>query len=180
MKIGLVRHFKVQKDLPKGKMATPADLKKWFDEYDVADIEYMKCDLGNIEWKQCYSSTLPRAVKTAQHIYQGEIIHLDDLCEIPAPTFNGKIKLPFLFWAIGVRFFAYLKKDTRSDIRKTKEKIKRVFDEIIKSGEEDVLIVSHAAIMIYIRKELLNRGFKGPKFKVANNGQLYIFEKKNV
>jgi hypothetical protein len=40
------------------------------------------------------------------------------------------------------------------------------------------LIVSHAGMMFYLRKELLRRGFYGPKFGIADNGRLYVFERK--
>ncbi|WP_269082515.1 hypothetical protein [Aneurinibacillus tyrosinisolvens] len=40
-----------------------------------------------------------------------------------------------------------------------------------------MLIVSHAALMMFMEKELLKRGFTGPKVKTAENGKLYLFEK---
>lgn len=41
----------------------------------------------------------------------------------------------------------------------------------------NVLLVSHGAIMYYIRKELLINGFTGPSVTKAKNGFLYTFEK---
>jgi hypothetical protein len=55
--------------------------------------------------------------------------------------------------------------------------IKAVLDEILNQGEEDVLIVSLGALMMFMRKEMLKRGFEGPKIKRPENGKLYLFEK---
>jgi broad specificity phosphatase PhoE len=57
------------------------------------------------------------------------------------------------------------------------KRIQAVMDEILSQSEEDVLIVSHGALMMFMRKELLKRGFKGPRLKTPENGKLYIFEK---
>jgi hypothetical protein len=43
--------------------------------------------------------------------------------------------------------------------------------------KNNILVVSHADLMWYLKKELLLRGFTGPKFGKAKNGYLYIFEK---
>jgi hypothetical protein len=177
MKIGLIRHYKVIKDYPKGKwLYTAEEVSQWFAEYDLAEIEYSVNPIGTSGWKGCYASTMPRAIKTAKHLYNDEIMELDELREIPAPVFNGKIKLPFIGWALLIRFAYFFNKQTRVDIKHAQDKIRSVLDDILASGQEEVLIVSHAALMVYIRKELLRKGFFGPKFHVPKNGKLYVFE----
>ncbi|MGE8205922.1 histidine phosphatase family protein [Heyndrickxia sp. NPDC080065] len=178
MKIGLIRHYKVLKDYPKEKFLYSAEeVNKWFEEYDLAEIEYNDTPLDTKDWEACYSSTIPRAIKTARHLYNRDIIEQDELREIAAPVFNTKIKLPFIGWALLIRFANLFNKQTREEIKQTKEKINKVLDRITASNKEEVLIISHAALMFYLRKELLKRGFRGPKFTIPKNGQLYVFSK---
>ncbi|QQZ08978.1 histidine phosphatase family protein [Heyndrickxia vini] len=176
MKIGLIRHYKVLKDYPKEKRLYSAEeVKQWFAEYDVAEIEYRNDPPKTTEWKACYSSPTSRAIKTAKHLYDRDIIELEELQEIAVPVFSTRLKLPFIAWALLIRFANLFNKQTREEINQTKKKINYVLDEISKSNKEDILIISHAALMFYIRKELLKRGFTGPKFTIAKNGELYEF-----
>lgn len=43
--------------------------------------------------------------------------------------------------------------------------------------KENVLVVSHAGMMIYLTKELALRGFIGPKLRMPENARLYVYEK---
>ncbi|MEK4534487.1 histidine phosphatase family protein [Peribacillus sp. FSL K6-1552] len=178
MKIGLVRHFKVAHEFPTGKYVTADDMNQWFKDYDVADIIYGTTLLDDEEWKRCYCSDMSRAVKTAEHIYPGEVNQMEELREIPSPPLNGNVKLPFILWAIWIRCCSVVNKQTRAEIKIAEKRINKVLDELLAKGEQDVLIVSHAALMVYMRKELIRRGFAGPKFKIASNGKLYVFERK--
>lgn len=177
MKIGLVRHFKVDQDFPSGKYVTADFMGQWFKDYDEADIVYGETPLLDVDWKACYASDMTRAVKTAESIYPDKIIQMKELREIPSPPLKGKVKLPFILWAIWIRCSSFLNKQTRAEIKKAEKRINLALDEIFAKGEGDILIVSHAALMVYMRKELIRRGFAGPKFKIASNGKLYIFEK---
>ena len=68
-------------------------------------------------------------------------------------------------------------KSQLESISDLKKRINAVLDEILSGGDaNNVLIVSHGALLIYMRKELLNRGFKGPKYKTPANGKLYVYE----
>jgi broad specificity phosphatase PhoE len=179
MKVGLVRHFAVKKGYPEKRFVAQSEVMQWFEEYDAAEIEAGAVDLGGVEWKRCYSSDLYRAVKTAELIYPGTITPLKELREIPIdPVFQQDIKLPFLWWAVLVRAAWLLnhksQRERKTDVRK---RIEGVLDQILSQGEEDVLIVCHAALMIFMRKELLKRGFTGPAFRTPENGKLYLFER---
>lgn len=177
MKIGLVRHFRVIKDYPGKKLVSTDELIQWFKEYDEAQIEFGGTDLGGIEWMRCYSSDLSRAVQTAKTIYAGTIESFPALREIPAPSFNSKMKLPFLWWAILIRLSWIANRQTRMDLKNAEARAKKFLDEVALPDQENVLIVSHAGLMMSMRKELIRRGFQGPKYKIPDNGKLYVFEK---
>lgn len=179
MKVGLVRHFKVQLEYPDKPFVTPDEVTAWFDQYDLAGVDEVEVDLGGVAWKRCYASDLPRAVKTAQRIYPGEVIIREELREIPVfPLIKRQVKLPFLAWAVLVRLAWLVRhKSQQENMAAVKERINAVLDEILSRSDEDVLIVSHAALMIFLRKELLRRGFTGPSFRTAENGKLYLFER---
>lgn len=176
MKIGLVRHFKVQKDFPKGRRFSASEVEQWFREYDLADIEVGNTDLGGIEWNRCYTSTMPRARLTAEKIFVGTIEAKEELKEIPAPKFSTKLKLPFIGWFILIRLSLIVNKQTRLDVELARERIGKVLDEAVSPDGGNVLIVSHGALMIFMGKELRRRGFRGPKLKFPANGKLHIYE----
>ena len=176
VKVGLVRHFKVKKEYPKGGRYSTDEVAQWFREYDLADIEPGTTELGETEWSCCLASDMSRARQTAELIYDGAVHATSELREIPAPAFKTRLKLPFLAWAIFIRTSWLFNRQARQDIHEAKERIRKVLDKAITPAGENVLIVSHAALMIYMRKELIRRGFRGPKFKIPKNGVLYIFE----
>lgn len=178
MKIGLVRHFKVKKGFPNNFLVTPDEVNQWVEEYDATDIEEGEVDLGGVDWKRCYASDLPRAARTAELIYSGNIIQTEKLREVrPYPFFAGKIKLPMIVWGILVKVAWMI--DHKSQVERTADINKRigaVLDEILAQGDDDVLIVGHAACMMFMRQELIRRGFKGKNTGTPKNGKLYIYE----
>lgn len=175
MRIGLVRHFKVKKELPKKIFISRDELYSWFKEYDAAVIEEGECDLCGIDWKKCYASDLPRALKTAQTIFDGDIISLNGLREFqPLLLFKSNMKLPILLWIILPRIKQLMSTELTAEF---KEKIVSSLDEILTQSKEDTLIVSHGFSMIFLKKELIKRGFKGVNFHHPSNGKLYIFER---
>ncbi|MFD0711654.1 histidine phosphatase family protein [Paenibacillus sp. GCM10027626] len=176
-KIGLVRHFKVKHPYPKGRRFSADEVTEWFRAYDQADIEEGETGLGETAWDECYVSVMPRAVRTAELIFGGKLHVKAELREIPAPEFKFKLKLPFLVWAILIRFSGLFNRRTRADIEEAKARVKTVIDEIMVGQASSVLIVSHAALMHYLRKELKRRGFHGPGFTYADNGKLYLYER---
>ncbi|MFC3885142.1 histidine phosphatase family protein [Bacillus songklensis] len=179
MKIGLVRHFKVKRGYPEKRFVTQKELFQWLDEYEASDIEVGETSLGSIEWKRCFASDLPRAAKTAETIYDGNIIKMKELREVQIyPLFKRDIKLPFLLYPILIRMAWLLKHKSQLERKADVEKrVKAILDDILSQSDENILIVSHGALMMFMRKELLKRGFKGPKMKTPENGKLYVFEK---
>jgi broad specificity phosphatase PhoE len=178
VRIGLIRHFEVTKPMPSGWL-TLLDLTRWREAYDEAEIIPRELDLGGIEWRECFSSDLPRAYITAQAAFPGAIKQLSELREPQVLQFqSGNLKLPFGAWRWILRL-AWM--SSHSSQRAIKEefmaRVRALADDIIANAQEDTLIVSHAGIMAFLRKELLRLGFAGPKFGLAQNGKLYVFEK---
>lgn len=175
MKVGLVRHFKVKHKFPKKVLLTAAEVVKWFEDYEVAELEYKDVDLCRVEWRSCFTSPLERAAKTASTLFNGEIIKADELKELEAlPLMNKTIRLPFLVWAIIIR----IKFSTSNKITtEFKTKIIAFVDQLIVKHDKDVLIVSHGFVMMTLQKELLKRGFSGNTFRSPAYGKVYVFEK---
>lgn len=177
MKIGLIRHFKVKRGFPGKMMLKQSELFQWLDEYEKSDIEAGEPDLGGVDWKRCYASDIPRAAKTAEIIYKGNIVQTPKLREIvPRPFFTQDLRLPFLVWPLLVKLAWMTNHDSQETRSGIEQRVANIIGEILAQGKEDALIVSHGAIMMFLRKELLARGFKGPKFGTPDNGKLYLFE----
>ncbi len=178
MKIGLVRHYKVNLELPEKRFVTCEEVMEWFRAYDEAEIECGETKREEVNWRCCFTSDLPRAVRTAERIYQGELIKLEALREFPfGSSFKGKIELPFLLWVIMLRIKTFISYKKKEAFRK---RIANALDEMISQAEGDFLVVSHGFAMLFLNKELIKRGFMGPKIKSPKNGVLYIFIKKDT
>lgn len=179
MRVGLVRHYKVKKEYPKNLFLPQDEIIQWQEEYDTADIEYGETDLCGIMWKRCFSSNLPRAVKTAKKIFSEEIQELKELREVRIyPVFKKNVRLPFILWSIIIRLAMLLSHKSQLETKKEIEnRIKQVLDRILSESDEDVLIVTHGLLMMFIYRDLLRRGFSGTKINKPENGRLYVFEK---
>jgi hypothetical protein len=180
MKIGLVRHFKVKHNFPDKTLLSKADVIKWFEDYDVAGVEFKEVYLNDINWKQCYSSPLDRALNTARHIYQGEVTTVTALRELDIlHRLPNRMKLPFMVWGILVWINSILPNRHTSEFRNG---IITFIDRQLSISQSDdtILIVSHWFVMRIIRKELLKRGLSGGKFKSDDYGVLYVFERLNL
>lgn len=159
------------------QMVNSQELRTWQEEYNISEIIENELELGKIEWEKCYSSDLIRAEKTAKKAFEGEIIYLEELREIPlSPFFKRNMKLPLFLHLIFIRmawFFSHQSQvETRKDVL---ERINKVLDDIL-ANNENILIVGHGGIMMFMSKELKKRGFKGPLIRRPKNGILYTFE----
>jgi broad specificity phosphatase PhoE len=177
MKVGLIRHFKVARGYPK-KMITSKELIKWEKEYNESEVEEKEVDLLNIEWETCFSSDLARARVTAEKCFNGTIIYMEELREVAlSPFFRMNIRLPLFIHILFIRFAWFF--NHKSQLEKKGDvlnRINRALDSALDSGE-NILIVSHGGIMMYMRKELKRRGFKGPTFRRVDNGVIYTYVK---
>ncbi|MGF7035092.1 broad specificity phosphatase PhoE [Paenibacillus mucilaginosus] len=101
--------------------------------------------------------------------------------EIPYPAFEriSQCRLPIIGWLLWMRAAWLLGhgafQESRAGVR---ARAARVVDEITAEGDGvNILLVGHAAFMQELSRELRRRGFKGPRFRRAANGQLYLFER---
>ena len=177
MRIGLVRHFPVQEPWPSG-WVTSAELQQWRGRYDAADVNGGPIDVRAVAWQRCFSSDLKRAYATAQAAYSEAIIQTPLLREVETlPFATGRLRLPLWAWR-WVFQLAWLtghkaQRPARDDLHR---RVRAIAD-LLEAEPVDTLVVSHAGMMHYLRKELLRRGFRGPNFRLAKHGWLYLFER---
>lgn len=180
MRIGLIRHFPVNHPMPAGWM-TAAEIHAWRQRYDETEVTVVTVELGTTTWERCLSSDLERAYVTAKAVFAGEIERTPLLREPHLAEFRtGALRLPPSGWRWALRL-AWLtghrsQRAARDDFAR---RVKAVAD-LFESDERDTLVVSHAGMMAFLRRELMKRGFVGPKFGTADHGRLYVFERKRV
>ncbi len=175
MLIGLVRHFEV--DCFHRALMNSTDFRDWVDQYDCSPIKTMDLQAAPGAWDKCYCSDLSRAIETAQHIHNGDIIKSELIREVPiAPVFKTNIKLPYLFWLVAGRLAWYCSQQSQPEtLSQTKDRVRRFVTGILEEG--NILIVTHGFLIMQIQKELYNQGFSGKGVTRAKYGEIYVFEK---
>jgi broad specificity phosphatase PhoE len=158
---------------------TSTEFDDWVYNYDKRDIQYGSLLIDKSEWDVCISSNLYRAVETAKALCGNEIIYTDQLREIRINSvFIKKVKLPHVIWLILGRVAWWISHASQVEGRQeTIKRIRKYVDYIVEHEASNLLIVSHGALMWYLRKELRNRGFKGEIFIEPRNGKIYIFNR---
>jgi broad specificity phosphatase PhoE len=177
MIIGLVRHFKV--DLAHDRYMTSDEYEKWTRDYDTAGVIENPLDVGGISWDMCYSSDLPRAVRTAQTIYKGEISETPLLREVPLSVpFKASFRMHHVLWGLFSRI-AWLMSHKSQEEKKhdTEKRIGDFLNSLDWKKDSNILVVCHGFFMYFFMKELIKRGFKGKITRNIKNGTLYVFKK---
>ncbi len=175
MKIGLIRHFPVKHPFLKG-WVRQSEMLNWFNAYNSAPVKESAIEISP-DWQRCYSSQLPRAVTTATLIFSGHVEQSEFLNE-PGPfkIFKKDVRLPFLAWAILIRW-AIHRSWSKTHGRAGIEIRIRQFMQQVKNEDENILIVSHALVMEILSNYLIQQGFRGRKLTNPKNGVLHIFDK---
>lgn len=176
MKIGLVRHFKV--NCPHKYMMTSEEFREWSEKYEHAGVIKNRVNMYGITWDICYSSDLQRAVTTAKEVYSGNIYVDKLLREVDNAPFihTEKFRLPFPVWHFCGRLAWFFRsKSQPENIRDTRKRVRRFFRHIDWS-KDNVLIVSHGFLIFNFIFELFRLGFKGKEVHRVKNGLLYIYE----
>jgi len=181
MRIGIVRHFKV--NYHKNFFMTSKQFKEWEQNYNKSDVIVKDVKLMGIKWDKCYSSTLIRAEITAKSVYKGEIVKSDLIREtIIDPIFKSNLKLPYWFWAVSGRLAWFFNHESQEETKNiTREKARKFVDELEKDAKrecfENILIVTHGFFMFSLQKELKKRRFIGKLITSPKNGNLYLYKK---
>lgn len=177
MKIGLIRHFKV--NLKKSRFMSSKEYNKYVSDYDISEVIPNEIVVDK-EWDRCYCSSLSRAVTTAKTVYDGELIITDKLVEIPSAAWrNIRFKIPYTVWALLNRLAWIRNRVSQPEGRKTTlKRVNEILDTILKEKDKNILIVSHAGTLYEVQKILIKKGFRGNYFLKPRNGKLYVFENK--
>lgn len=176
MKLGLVRHYKVITN--ENYLLNSQEFKQAMSNYDVEPVKQNGLEINSDDWDVCYCSTLPRAVTTAESVYNKKIIKTNLIVEVPIdPVFNTKIKLPITFWHIAARY-AWNKnfKSQKEGKLETSERIKMFYELISNSGHKKILIVAHGYFLHMFYSEMKKRGFNGDVEVNIKNAKLYEIE----
>jgi broad specificity phosphatase PhoE len=177
MRIGLVRHFPVTEAWPSGWL-TSDELQHWRRRYDASETIAGQIDVAGIPWQRCFSSDLKRAHVTAQAAYSGTILPTPLLREVETlPFASGQLRLPLQAWRWMFRLAWLTGHPSQRPARDDLQRRVRAMADLLETEAVDTLVVSHGGMMIFLRKELLRRGFQGPGFQLAEHGQLYVFER---
>lgn len=176
MKIGLIRHFPVNQPFMKG-WVRQSEVLQWFNAYNTAPVQESKIKIPSI-WHRCYSSQLPRAVATAATIFSGPVVQTELLNE-PGPysVFKKDVKLPFLAWAMIMRWAIIRGHPSQPHSKAVMERRIQQFLQPVYSEEGNTLIVSHALVMEILSLHLIQHGFKGQRLSNPKNGVLHMYEK---
>ena len=175
MKIGLVRHFKVEISFPSWKLLSKAEMEAWFEVYNAAPVQCEDLDLGEVSWTRKYTSPMRRALLSAHHISKGNWMVEEALQELNVmPLLHTRWRWPLIVWAIWARMKYSASNEVTDAFR---QRIAQFVDELLSDGHQDTLIVSHGFVMICIREELIRRGFAGDKIRSPQYGRVYLFER---
>lgn len=179
MKIGLVRHFKVKADYPES--LSSREYVDWLKLYDRLDVKEIEVDLREIDWNKCYSSSLPRAYKTARTIYDGEITRSDKIVEVNL-KFRENVEglRSVVDWGeFSTDSWGRSTGVSGEDLEDTIARVNEFLDKLERETkkEDNVLIVCHELVMTVLEMELKKRGFSGESTDKASNGELFLLEK---
>lgn len=177
MKIGIVRHFKV--DYHPKKMMNSKEFQQYVIDYDNAEIIKNEIDLSSSKWDKCYCSDLKRAIITAKSVYSEELEVTDLLREVQMyPIIDLNIKIPSFLWSIASRIAWKLDHHSQMETKSnTIMRAKNFISKIDINKDRDILIVSHGFFLLTLVEELKSLGFRGDIPTRMGNGCLYILEK---
>ena len=177
MKLGLVRHFKVDQTIDE-KFLSPEKFDTTIKEYDSCSVIPNGLEINSSEWDICYCSSLPRAITTAKTIYNKEIIKTDLIVEVPISSFTKRnIKLPLFIWHLGARIAWYKSHHSQTeDIYATKRRIEEFYKLISNSGHENILVVAHGYFLKVFYEVMKKKGYSGDVELNIKNGKLYVLE----
>jgi len=177
MKIGLLRHFKVDIETP--KRCNSSEFNRICNLYDTSDIIPPRSMTPIAGYTLCYSSTLKRAEETARIVFPGEIILSDDLKEVGMNAiFQTNREYSFTFWKVIHRVWWAFNSNRATETRKqTLERAARFLTHLIDSTNDNTLLVTHGFYMTCLHEVLNKMKFKGKPILSPKYGSLYEYIK---
>ncbi len=156
---------------------TAHELHLWRQRYDGADVHLAEVEDESSRWARCYASDMSRAQATARAMWSGEFLTRSELREVEfAPFATGNLRLPVWLWRRLVQAAWMTGHLSQRSLRDDFQARVRATADLVEASAEDILIISHAGMMHFLSRELLKRGFRGPKLSVAEHARVYIFE----
>ena len=164
--------------MPSGWLSA-ADIQAWQTEYDTSAVIQRPVLLDPAKWERWVSSDVKRARETARAIAAGPWEELQELREPNVSVLRpGTLRLPFAAWRWIFRWMWMTSHRSQQAIKaELLRNVAYVAKEVLAPDHRNTLIVSHAGVMMFLRRELLKLGFVGPRFKLAEHGRLYLFER---
>ncbi|WP_162356423.1 histidine phosphatase family protein [Metabacillus mangrovi] len=176
MKISLMRHYEVECPYPNRMYS--AEFTSWCSDYDSAPLIPVHFEAQEGSWDACFSSDLPRAVRTAESVY-GVPVQTPLLREVPlSPFLAGGPRLPYHIWTVMGRLCWLMSHPSQMESKhQTALRAGRWIEEAEGSGHEHILAVSHGFFIPVLAGELRKKGYSGRKPGKLKNGEIILMEK---
>lgn len=185
MRIILMRHGAPRVRFDEKMVA--ADFRHWVARYQLAGLDDMtSCDRALSIARQCAvvaCSDLPRSLESAMRLEANNIVYSDALMrEIELPHGSGRWPtppLPTTFWLVTFRVLWFLGYHGNAESRRQiRERVDAAAAKLIELADEhrSVLFVGHGIINHLLARELLSRGWQGPKRPGRAHWQYGVYE----
>ncbi|MDP3042157.1 MAG: histidine phosphatase family protein [Candidatus Omnitrophota bacterium] len=180
-KITICRHFRTQ-NTSDWEWMSAQKFNEWVRFYESSlPLKGHKGESDSKDWEICVSSSLPRAIATAQ-IYAKNIPieYNSDLNEVPFVHFNNSFFLPKAGWLFISRLCWFFGNGEYENRKKTVSRVNKVIMMLREKNERSILIVSHGFFMNCLARELKLLRFKGHLSIYPKHGKFYIFESYSI
>jgi broad specificity phosphatase PhoE len=178
MLLGLARHFQIPHS--KVSLVNGPGFDAWSQWYDSTEVQAGDVPKAGETWEKCYCSDLPRAVFTAYWLYHGTIEKTPLLREVPYSGFlPRKVRFPIFMWTSLSRAGWFVNRLPQNENKsQTLNRIENFLEVVMAkhTHEQKILIVSHGFLMQYLKKALIQRGFRGDVPLRPTGGIIYPFE----
>ncbi|WP_456269585.1 phosphoglycerate mutase family protein [Kushneria sp. AK178] len=185
MKIILMRHGAPQVRFDERMVA--ADFRDWVARYQLAGLdELTRCERAFSVARECAAvvcSDLPRSLESALRLEAGNIVYSDPLMrEIDLPHGSGRWPtppLPTTFWLVTFRALWLLGYHGNAEGRRAVfSRAGAAASKLVElAGEHcSVLFVGHGMINHLLARELLSRGWQGPRRPGRAHWQYGVYE----
>ena len=183
MEIVLIRHGKPEIDT--SGILGPSDFGKWVAEYDQAGIDAKNKPTAEAfaRAEKCsyiVCSVLPRSVESAKALNIEAPDMVSDLfreCEMPYANWNNP-KLSIKTWSVLFRILQLVGYSSNAEsYQAIKERTEKCASQLVALSKkhESVLFVGHGALIWFLHKQLLRRGWLGPQKAIRKHWEFGVY-----